>query len=53
MKSSAFGVRCRALRIQARTVPQTDLIGVGSDKNGLGKCACKWVDSCCSLLNIV
>jgi hypothetical protein len=28
--------------IQANSVLQRDLIGVGSEKNGLGKCGYKW-----------
>jgi hypothetical protein len=41
-KCSAYGLRCVASGIQASSVEQRDLIGVGTEKNGLGKCGCKW-----------
>ena len=41
-KCSACGVRYDSSGIQASSVHQRDLIGVGTEKNGLGKCGCKW-----------
>jgi len=41
-KFSAFEVKCVASGIQAGSVQQRNLIGVGTEKNDLGKCGCKW-----------
>jgi len=40
-KCSACVVRCVASGMQASSVEQRYLIGVGTE-DGLGKCGCKW-----------